>query len=248
MTMPKQLADVLKSETDELIALAEGITTAQQEAQTGFSNAQELFAKRCAAIAIGHKHGAEWEAVCAGIPGPKGPDGKVPRKQKATDARHWGDPKIAPKIDTVFNEATKQSGGKSVYGFAYKIGTLLKDGTTTSCKAAAQAIVKAATDKAADAKTPDGAKKKAAESAQRLLKAAGYQPEDIAPVLAAIEAMGAPSVKAEPVVTAEPEPVDATPADVTDAQADEELGAILAGLQQGMQAMAGSLAALTERK
>jgi hypothetical protein len=229
--MTKGMADEVKA----IIDLADGVVTAKEEAKVGFSNAQESFAKRCASASIDYSE-SQFEAICAGIIG-KDAKGKPTRKQKATDARHWGDPKIAPKIDALFTIAAAKSGGKSVYGFARSMGSQLKEGHATSPTGAAKnvtAAVQAVKDKAA---TPDGAKLKAKKSATHHLKAGGYCDDDIVAVLAAIKALGVPTTPAEPVTT---EPEAPTPdvqvadalAKVSDPAVDEELGALLAGLLQ----------------
>jgi hypothetical protein len=237
----------MKTEIAKISALADGVVTARETADTGFSNAQSLFAKRCAGASI--KFNAdEYEAICAGIVGPN-----KERKQKATDARHWGHPSVAKKIDTIFSTAETKSGGKSVYGFAYKMGTLLKtEGNgINSPTGAAQSVVASVESNKAALKTPKGAQKHCIASVKRHLKEGGYQPDDIAPVIAAINALGEPSKPVAEAVVA-PTPVAEVAASealasVSDAEADNQLGAMLSGLLQtkGMgEAEASMMAAL----
>jgi len=220
------ITKTMASEIDRLRQLADGVTDTRDALQAGFSNAQEQFAIRCGAIGCKFSE-SQVEAICAGI---VGPDGE--RKSKASEARKWAHPLVAPKVEAIFKIARENFKGVSVVGTASKMATRIKDGKAKSPESAADQVRNAEAEKKAAANTPAGAKKRASDSVKKLLHAGGYQKADIEPVLAVIDALGQPSepeVKKEKVATTAPAVSDALSA-VLDNDADDALGAMLASL------------------
>ena len=153
------------SEVERIKHAIDAIGSAGEEGK----KAQEGFARQCAATAIKVKSPETYGAIIDALQA----SGEV-YKTKASDARKWGHPNVAPKVESIFKMAAKHNKGGSVYNLGAMIATKLKNGDSTSPTAAIDTINAERTSREDKTHTVDGAKDAAKAAVRRALAKAGY--------------------------------------------------------------------------
>lgn len=238
MTDEIKFTKAMTNEVQKLGKLCDAIGEAGEQGKL----AQQTYLLECANVGVKFSE-SQADAILTTMAGDN-----PGRKAKLSEGRKFAHPNVAPHASTLFEKARAEGMdalSASVVARASKMATILKEGKASTVDSAADQALNTAKAKKAEKSTPEGAAKACKASIKKHMSPAGFTPEDIAPVLAALDAMVAAG-PTPPAEEPEPEPVPTT-ADALEATAsldDKALGDLLAGLATEPAAKAKLIAAL----